>query len=85
MDEWMQEVTTALGLEGEIDPEPLLDLARVVAHTVERKAAPVTTYLVGLAAGLAGGDATATKDAVDRVMDLARSRPQSDRLDDRGH
>ena len=45
------------------------------AHAVMRPAAPITTYLVGYAAGLAvagGADAeTAARDALDRVRRLA--------------
>ncbi len=32
----------------------VLDLARVVAHTAERRFAPLSAYLAGLAAGAAG-------------------------------
>jgi hypothetical protein len=34
----------------------ILDVARDVAHAIERPAAPVTTYLLGLAAGRSGAD-----------------------------
>ena len=40
-----------------LDVDALLDLARDAAHGVERTAAPLTTYLVGRLAGLAGGTA----------------------------
>jgi len=39
-----------------LDPktaEELLDLARVVSHTRERRFAPLATYVAGVAAGLA--------------------------------
>jgi hypothetical protein len=45
------------------DPQVLLDVARDVAHGVQRPAAPLTTYVVGVAVGLAlasGRDVAAT-------------------------
>lgn len=44
----------------------VLDLARVVAHTAERRFAPVSTYLAGLMVGAAG----ATGDPADRAARL---------------
>ena len=41
--------------EGEI--EAILELARVAAHSSERRAAPVTTYLAGLVLGGAAPEA----------------------------
>jgi len=51
-------VSLAVALElppGEVDVTALLDLARDAAHGVARPSAPLTTFLVGLAAGRAGG------------------------------
>ena len=39
----------------DVDLHLLLDIARDAAHAVDRPAAPVTTYLLGYAAALAGG------------------------------
>jgi hypothetical protein len=54
MSEWIEAVCTELGLELS-DPgattSTVLDLTADVAHGVARPAAPVTAYLVGLAAG----------------------------------
>jgi hypothetical protein len=49
LEEWVRQVSTTLGTEGDIDTKALLDVARVAAHKVERRAAPITTYLMGLA------------------------------------
>lgn len=49
--DWLSAVQRELGLEDTIDVRLLLDLSRQVAHAVERPAAPLTTYLMGLAAG----------------------------------
>ncbi|GAA2140554.1 hypothetical protein GCM10009844_10270 [Nocardioides koreensis] len=52
--DWIDELCDVLDIDAEIDEGLVLDLARTVAHTVERPAAPVTAYLLGLAAGSAG-------------------------------
>lgn len=49
--DWIDELSDVLDLDAEIDEGLVLDLAKVVAHAVERPAAPVTAYLLGLAAG----------------------------------
>ena len=55
LDDWMDAAIAELGLDGVVDRDQvrdlMLDLARVAAHGVERPAAPVTTFLAGLAAG----------------------------------
>ena len=72
INDWVRELCAALDVPPEaVDVTALLDLARDAAHLVERPAAPVTTYIVGFAAGKAGGDATVTADAVRRAADLA--------------
>ncbi|MCB0914720.1 MAG: NTP transferase domain-containing protein [Actinobacteria bacterium] len=48
---WVSTAAQALGIEGEIDTQTVLDVARDVAHGVERPAAPLTTYLLGVAVG----------------------------------
>jgi hypothetical protein len=51
LDTWVAAATRELGLQDQVDVELLLDVARDVAHEVHRTAAPVTTYLLGLAVG----------------------------------
>jgi molybdopterin-guanine dinucleotide biosynthesis protein A len=49
---WMTRVATLLNVDShEILTSELLDLTREVAHGVERKSAPLTTFLLGYAAG----------------------------------
>jgi hypothetical protein len=67
-DEWIDELCVALGIRDDFDVDAVLELARDSAHEIERRAAPVTTFLVGLAAGRAGGG-----DAVSDTMTTARS------------
>ncbi len=54
--QWVDAARAELGLADEVDLALVLDLARVAAHAVERPAAPLTTYLLGLAAARGGGD-----------------------------
>lgn len=73
LDEWLDLLRTELdaGLS-EDDQKALLDLARVVAHRVERRGAPLTTYLIGYAAGRSGRPAG---DIVRELMRVARELP----------
>jgi hypothetical protein len=51
-EEWVEGACKALDVEpDDVDTEELLDLAREVAHGVERRAAPVATFLLGLVVG----------------------------------
>ena len=53
---WVAELAAALDVDpGALDRNLVLDVARDAAHGVARPAAPLTTFLVGYAAGLRGG------------------------------
>jgi len=67
LEEWTAAVVAELGLAVIPDRDVVLDLARDVAHGVARPAAPLTTYLAGLAVG-AGQDA---RDVAARISRLA--------------
>lgn len=67
LEEWTQAVVAELGLADAADRDLVLDLARDVAHNVARPAAPLTTYLAGVAVG-AGEDAS---DVAARITRLA--------------
>ena len=67
LDEWLAQLSAELGTDVELDHQAvkvLLDLARDAAHGVERVAAPLTTFLVGVAVGrgqsVTGATASAT-------------------------
>ncbi len=55
LDRWTDAVTRALGIDGAIDRDLILDMTKDVAHGVARPAAPLTAYLLGVAVG-AGAD-----------------------------
>lgn len=75
--EWVAVVERELGIHPHLDVGAILALAGVAAHAVVRPAAPVTTYLVGYAAGIAaagGDDAFARLDAaVRQIASLRRA------------
>jgi Domain of unknown function (DUF6457) len=52
LDDWTDAVCTELGLDPEdATQKTVLNLARVVAHTVDRPAAPLTSFFLGFAVG----------------------------------
>jgi hypothetical protein len=52
LDKWTAAACEKLGVEAAlVDIRQILDLARVAAHQVERPAAPLTAYLLGIAVG----------------------------------
>jgi hypothetical protein len=68
MEEWTAAVCADLGLDpAAADVTIVLDLARDAAHGVARPAAPLTTYLVGVAVGLG----MTLPDAAGRISALA--------------
>jgi hypothetical protein len=67
LDDWATAVVAALELPAAPDVRLVLDLARDVAHGVERPAAPLTTWLAGMA--VAGG--ADPEDVADRIRALA--------------
>ena len=48
--DWIDELCDVLDIEVEVDEALILDLARDAAHMVERRAAPISTFLLGYAA-----------------------------------
>lgn len=78
LDSWLDTVAAALGLDGPVDRDLVLDLTRDVAHNVARPAAPVTAFLVGLAAGRAGGGPDEVSAAVRKVAALAQGYTRPD-------
>jgi Domain of unknown function (DUF6457) len=68
-DTWVDELCAEFGIEDDLDVDAILDLARDAAHDVERRAAPITTFIAGLAAGR-----SAEADAIDEVIARAAAR-----------
>jgi molybdopterin-guanine dinucleotide biosynthesis protein A len=73
MNTWINAVCAQLNLPAEVNVDVILDVARVSAHNVERPAAPVTTFLLGVA--VAGG--MDVSEAAAKIQDLAATWPTS--------
>ena len=79
LDEWVRDLSDALGVDAAGTDVPLLlDVAREAAHGIARPAAPLTTFLVGLAAGQRGGGADAVASAAAVAQRLVRAQSASD-------
>ena len=73
METWINAVCAELNLTADINVDVVLDVARVAAHNVQRPAAPVTTFLLGVA--VAGG--MDVNEAAAKIQDLAATWPTS--------
>ena len=86
--DWIDELCDVLDVEAEIDEALVLDLARIVAHQVERPAAPVTAFVLGLAAGRTDADPEQIEKLAARAQALAEGwdrpadAPDPDDVDD---
>lgn len=68
LDDWVKAACAELGIDpGEVHRDLILDVARDVAHGVARPAAPLTTYLMGLAVG----SGVPVRDAAARLTEMA--------------
>ena len=75
---WAAELAAALDLPADVPVKQLLDLARDAAHRVERPAAPITTFLVGLAVGR-GMDLDQACRIVEQTLPAPTPDPDPDR------
>lgn len=75
LSEWVTAVALELGLEGSLDSlgtvDMVLNMTSDVAHGVSRPAAPVTAFLIGVAAGRADDPAVAARDYAGKIGKLA--------------
>jgi Domain of unknown function (DUF6457) len=73
MQAWIDAVCAELNLPSDVKIDLILDVARDAAHNVERPAAPVTTFLLGVLVGR-GEDVS---EAAAKIQDLAATWPKS--------
>ena len=74
LDEWLTKVRAELEIPADaLDTDLLLGLAGEAAHAVVRPAAPLTTFLIGVAVGRG----VPLPQAAERVKALAASWPQT--------
>lgn len=78
LDAWVHELAAALGMDPAVDTVLMLDVARDAARGIARPAAPVTTFLVGLAAGMRGGGPDAVRAAAETAQRLATAHVPPD-------
>lgn len=86
--DWIDELSDVLEVETEVDEGLLLDLARAAATNVQKTAAPITSYLLGFAAGSSGADLEAVEALAAKAQHLADNwdrpagAPDPDDIDD---
>lgn len=73
MKTWINAVCAELNLPTDVNVDAILDVASVAAHKVQRPAAPVTTFLLGVV--VAGG--MDVNEAAAKIRDLAATWPTS--------
>ncbi|QIK62493.1 hypothetical protein G7068_04160 [Leucobacter viscericola] len=74
LDSWLAAAAAELGLDPDtINIATLLDVARDVAHDVARPAAPLSTFLLGVAVGRAEDPAAALAQHAKSLTALAAS------------
>jgi Domain of unknown function (DUF6457) len=73
LDDWAEALSTELGIAPEeATQKTVLNLARVVAHTVDRPAAPLTAYFLGVAVG----QGQPLTEVAAKIQQLARDWPK---------
>lgn len=76
LEEWVGAVCRELDIADAVQQSAMqprvLDISRDVAHDVARPAAPLTAYLIGLAAGRCADPEAAAGELTERVRLLAR-------------
>lgn len=77
LQDWMDALADALNIDEDVDMTAVLDLARDAAHNVARPSAPLTTFLVGYAAGQRGGSEEHITECIDIATSLAANWDRS--------
>ncbi|WP_420111663.1 DUF6457 domain-containing protein [Pseudactinotalea sp.] len=76
--DWIEHLCTTLDVDSSaVELRALLDMTRDVAHHVDRPAAPVSAFIVGLAAAREGGMREAVLAASERAATAARTWERS--------
>ncbi|MGI8696166.1 MAG: DUF6457 domain-containing protein [Mycobacteriales bacterium] len=79
LEDWTAHVARELAIDDAVDlstaTRTVLDVARDVAHGVDRPAAPMTAYLLGIAAARGGDIPASTAELAARVSELVKQWP----------
>lgn len=76
LQDWTERAASALGIDDPVEVGLLLELSREAAHRVVRPAAPVTTYLLGVAVGR-GADLTETAALLRSLLPQEQPSPEA--------
>ncbi|HUP99929.1 MAG TPA: DUF6457 domain-containing protein [Aeromicrobium sp.] len=77
LSDFARDLAAALGLQDvDIDVTDILSLASDAAHAYVRPAAPLATFLAGVAAGRSGGTAESLAEAVSVAKDFCARPPE---------
>ena len=81
MDDWIDRLAAALGEEplSQEETNRLLEVARDVAHRVERKVTPLAAFLLGSAVGRNVSAGARRSDAIGAALETLRSALPKDR------
>jgi len=71
---WLAELQQLLGVEEQLDVDTVLDVARDVAHGVARPAAPLSTFVLGVAVGRAAAAGAPVGEELERLAALVQHR-----------
>jgi hypothetical protein len=89
LQEWVNLVCRELNITDAVSPAAMqsrvLDLSRDVAHEVARPAAPLTAYLLGLAAGRSSDPEATAEEFAQRLSQLAQRWASEQRPKSSGH
>lgn len=77
---WVTQASAAVGVDpADVDIVEIHHLSKHVAHRLERPLAPVSTFILGLALGMAKSSGNATSDtradALARILDTLPEEP----------
>lgn len=76
LDRWLEAACRELGIDPlTVDVKAVLDLARDTARGVDRPAAPLTAYLLGMAVGRGASPAATTERLSAMARDWAARQP----------
>ena len=75
MDNWIDEFAAALGEQsmGQKEMGAILKMARDVAHGVDRKMAPLSTFLAGISVGKRVAEGSSREGALTEAIEAARA------------
>lgn len=82
LEEWLHQLSSELGIDDvDLDTDAIhtvLDLARDAAHQVDRPAAPLTTFLAGVAVGRGASLGSAAARATTLALGSGDQQPETD-------